>query len=571
MPADHQENSSSPLAKEFLKLLDDDFKDRKLVENKIIKAKIIEILKSYVVVDARAKSEAMIPISEFTQEEMSKLKIGQNIDCFLERIESMKTGEIVLSYDKAKRMTAWNKVVKAFDNKEEIEGVITSKIKGGFIFHAYSGALPCFLPSSQLDTRPLKKFDHLMNTPLKVLPVRLDRSRGNCSVSRRAILEKNKNAETIEDLKTIKVGDIVEAQVRATTSWGVFLAYKSLDMLLHVSDLDYGRVKQPSDLVSIGQNLKVKIIKIEPETNRISASVKALSADPYADIENKFKIGEIYEGEIVKLMEYGAFCRLQSSVEGLIHSSEIDYTNKNIKPSKVFSLGQKVKVKIVNIEKENKRISLSYKATMPNPWEEIKNKIGEKIKFKITNITDKALFGDLIEYNLNAMCHYRELNYVENISEIKKYEKGQTIDVKIIEVKDEKVKVSKRALDKDPWDYFEENNKKIGDVITTKVFETLKSGVKVSIDPDKKIITTIKKSDLAREASDSRPEIFSPGNSLDAKIVEFDKLNKKIKLSPRAAQEDEEASLMKKFGKNASKSGQKLASIFQKAMGKKDK
>ncbi len=566
-----EQEQTNPKHKEFAKLLESDFKDRKLVENKVIKAKIIEILKSYVVVDARGKSEAMIPITEFTQDELSKLKVNDTINCFLERIESMRTGEIVLSYDKAKRMQAWDKVVKAYEEKKEIDGEITSKIKGGFIFSAFDGSLPCFLPSSQLDTRPLKKVDHLMFTKLKVLPVRLDRSRGNCSVSRRAILEKNKFAETAEALKSIKEGDIVEAQVRATTSWGVFLAYKNLDMLLHVSDLDHGRVKNPSDLVSIGQSIKVMITKIDPTTNRISASVKALSTSPYDNIEKEYKIGEIYSGEIVKLMDYGAFCRLKSGVEGLIHQSCIDWTNRNIKPSKVFSMGQQVKVKVVSIEKENKRISLSYKDTIENPWDKIKDKVGEKVKLKINNITDKAIFGEIVDFGLNSMCHWKELKYQENVDELKKYKKGQTIDVKIIEIKDEKIRVSKRALDKDPWDYFKDNNKKVGDVITTKVYEVLKSGLKVSIDPEKKIIATIRKSDLAKEAADARVDIYSPGNSLDAKILELDQQLRKIKLSPRAAQEDEEASLMKKFGKNASKSGAKLASIFQKAIGKKEK
>ena len=511
----------------------------------------------------------MIPITEFKEEELSKLKVGDTINCFLERIESMRSGEIILSYDKAKRMQAWDRIVKAYENKEEIDGKITSKIKGGFIFQAFDGELPCFLPSSHFDTRPLKKVDHLMYTKIKVMPVRLDRSRGNCSVSRRAILEKNKHAETTEALKTIKEGDVVEAQVRATTSWGAFLSYNSLDMLVHISDFDHSRVKQPSDLVSIGQTLKVKITKIDPETNRISASLKALVKDPFENIESRFKVGEIYSGKIVKVVDYGAFCSLEKSVEGLIHSSEIDYTNRNIKPSKIFSVGQKVNVKVVNIDKDTKRISLSYKATLENPWEKIKEKVGEKVKLKINNITDKAIFGELVDFGLSSMCHWKELNFVENVEELKKYNKGQTIDVKIIEIKDEKIRVSKRALEKDPWDYFKDNNKKVGDVITTKIYEVLKSGVKVSVDPDKKIITTIKKSDLAKEAADARVDIFSPGNSLDAKILDLDQIGRKLKLSPKAAQEDEEASLMKKFGKNASKSGAKLASIFQKAMGKK--
>ena len=566
-----EQEQTNPKHKEFAKLLESDFKDRKLVENKVIKAKIIEILKSYVVVDARGKSEAMIPITEFTQDELSKLKVNDTINCFLERIESMRTGEIVLSYDKAKRMLAWDKVVKAYEEKKEIDGEITSKIKGGFIFSAFDGSLPCFLPSSQLDTRPLKKVDHLMFTKLKVLPVRLDRSRGNCSVSRRAILEKNKFAETAEALKSIKEGDIVEAQVRATTSWGVFLAYKNLDMLLHVSDLDHGRVKNPSDLVSIGQSIKVMITKIDPTTNRISASVKALSTSPYDNIEKEYKIGEIYSGEIVKLMDYGAFCRLKSGVEGLIHQSCIDWTNRNIKPSKVFSMGQQVKVKVVSIEKENKRISLSYKDTIENPWDKIKDKIGETVKIKINNITDKAIFGELVETGLTGMLHYKEISYEENNEDLKKFKKNEIINVKILEIKDDKIKFSKRALDKDPLDWFKDNKKKVGDVITTRIHEVLKTGVKVSIDKDKKLIVTIKKSDLAKDSVDARPEVFSSGNALDAKITELDLKMRKIKLSVKAAQIDEEKSLIAKFGEGATKSGATLKGIFEKAIGKKGK
>ena len=571
METKQEQVKDNPLHKEFSRLLDDDFKDRKLIENKIIKAKVIEILKSYVVVDARAKSEAMIPITEFKEEELSKLKVGDTLNCFLERIESMRSGEIVLSYSKAKQLDAWDKVVKAYENKEEIDGVISSKIKGGYIFQAFGGSLPCFLPSSQLDTRPIKRVENLMNTVIKVLPVRLDRTRGNCSVSRRAILEKNKFAETAEVLKTLKEGDIVEAQVRATTSWGVFLAYKNLDMLLHVSDLDHGRVKNPADLVSIGQNIKVKITKIDSATNRISASVKALSASPYENIEEEFKIGEIYPGEIVKLMDYGAFCRLKSGVEGLIHQSMIDWTNRNIKPSKVFSVGQQVKVKVTNIEKETKRVSLDYKATLENPWDKIKDLLGKETKIKINNITDKAIFGDLLDTKLSGMLHYKEISYAENIEDLKKFKKNDVINVKILELKDDKIRFSKRALEKDPLDWFKDNKKKVGDIITTRIYEVLKTGVKVSIDQDKKLIVTIRKADLAKEAADARPEVFSKGNALDAKITELDLNSRRIKLSVRAAQIEEEKSLIAKFGEGATKSGATLKGIFEKAIGKKNK
>lgn len=569
-----QEISNESKNQEFTKLLEQDFKDRKLVENQIVKAKVVEILKSYIVCDAKAKSEAMIPVAEFNQDELSKLKVGDNIDCFLERLESMKSGEIILSYQKAKSFAAWEKSIKAFKNEEELTGIIKNKIKGGFICELFDGAISAFLPQSHLDVKPIRgaAVDRLMKTPIKVKIVRADTARGNLSCSRRVVLEKNKTAEISEALKTIKVGMIVETQVRAVNSWGVFVSYNGLDMLVHVSDLDFGRVKQPSDLVSVGQTLKCKIIKIDNETNRISASVKDLSSDPYENIEEKYKIGSIYPAEIVKLQDYGAFASLEKNVEGLIHQSYISHISKAIKPNKVFSVGDKINVKILGIEREKRRISLDYKSTLPNPWEKLTEKLGSKVKFKITNITEKTLFGELTELGVSSMCHWKELNYSENIEELKKYSKGQTIDVKLISIEDQKCKVSKRALDKDPWDYLKENNKKNGDVITTRVIEVLKSGaVKVAADPEKKIISTIRKSDLALDAADARSDIFSGGEKLDAKLIELDYEKRIIRLSPKEAQKDEQASLIKKFGKNASKSGQTLASIFKKAIGKKEK
>tara|TARA_B100001121_G_scaffold112379_1_gene99009 strand:- start:369 stop:1664 length:1296 start_codon:yes stop_codon:yes gene_type:complete len=428
------------------------------------------------------------------------------------------------------------------------------------------------MPSSQIDVRPLKRIDHLMNTPVKVIATRIDKNRGNVCVSRRAVLEKSKNAEITEALKNIKEGDIVEnAIVKATTDWGIFLDINNVDALLHVSDLSYGRVKKPSDLVTIGQKLKVKITKIDEKTNRVSASVKALTEDPFKNIEKKYKIGETYEGEVTKLTDYGAFINLQAGVEGLCHSSELDWTNRNIKPNKVLSVSQKIKCKIVNIDKETKRISLSYKSTLENPWDKIKDKVGDVVKIKINNITEKAIFGELSETGLTGMLHYKEISYEENVEDLKKFKKNDTIDVKILEIKDDKIRFSKRAIDKDPLDWFKDNNKKVGDIITTRIHEVLKTGVKVSIDRDKKLISTIRKSDLAKDAADARPEVFSPGNALDAKITELDLKNRKIKLSVKAAQIDEEKSLIAKFGEGATKSGATLKGIFEKAIGKKGK
>ena len=570
MAIEQELKKTNPLHKEFQNLLDEDFKDRKLKENEIIKATVTEVTKNFIVVDCKAKMEGMIPVEEFkNDDELSKLKVGSTIDVYLERIESFK-GEIVISRDKARKMKAWKKMEKVFESKEELTGYITGKVKGGFICTVES--LPCFMPSSQVDQKPLRRVDHLMNTPIKVIATKIDKNRGNVCVSRRAVLEKSKNAEITEALKNIKEGNIVDnAVVKATTDWGIFLDINGVDALLHVSDLSHGRVKKPSDLVTIGQKLKVKITKIDPKTNRFSASVKALTEDPYSNIEKKYKVGEIYEGTVTKLMDYGAFIRIQDGIEGLIHNSELDWKNRNIKPSKVLSASQKIKFKIVNIDKDSKRISLSYKAILNNPWDKVKEKIGKEVKIKINNVTDKAVFGELINSGLTGMLHYKEISYEENIEDLKKFKKNDSLNVKIIEIKDDKIRFSKRALDKDPLEWFSDNKKKVGHIITTRIHEVLKTGVKVAIDKDKKLIVTIKKIDLAKESANARPEVFSPGNALDAKITELDLKNRKIKLSVKAAQIDEEKSLIAKFGEGATKSGATLKGIFEKAIGSKKK
>ncbi len=570
MASEQELKKVNPLYKEFQNLLDEDFKDRKLKENEIIKAVVTEITKNFIVVDCKAKMEGMIPIEEFkNDDELSKLKVGSVIDVYLERIESFK-GEIIISRDKARKMKAWKKMEKVFETQEELTGYITGKVKGGFI--ATVDGLPCFMPSSQIDVRPLKKIDHLMNTPVKVIATRIDKNRGNVCVSRRAVLEKSKNAEISEALKNIKEGDIIEDSiVKATTDWGIFLDINGVDALLHVSDLSHGRVKKPSDLVTIGQKLKVKITKIDSKTNRVSASVKALTEDPYSSIEKKYKVGEIYEGTVTKIMDYGCFVRIEEGIEGLIHNSELDWTNRNVKPNKILSVSQKIKFKIVNIDKESKRISLSYKATLDNPWDKVKDSLGKEVKIKINNVTEKAIFGQLTDYDLPGMLHYKEISYDENVEDLKKFKKNDVIKVKIIEIKDDKIRFSKRALDRDPMEFFKENKKKVGDVITTRIHEVLKTGVKVAIDKDKKLVVTIRKADLAKESADARPEVFSPGNALDAKITELDLKTRKIKLSVKAAQIDEEKSLIAKFGEGATKSGATLKGIFEKAIGGKKK
>ena len=482
----------NPLQKEFQTLLDQDFKDRRLKEHEIVNATVSEITKNFVIVDLKLKMEGMIPVEEFKDnDEISKIKVGSKVEVYLERIESFK-GEIIVSRDKARKLKAWKKMEKIFETQEEMTGYITGKVKGGFI--ANVEGLPCFMPLSQIDIKPLKRVDHLFNTPIKVVATRIDKNRGNVCVSRRAVLEKTKNKVVSEALKNINEGDIIDdAIVKATTDWGIFLDINGLDALLHVSDLSHGRVKKPSDLVTIGQKLKVKITKIDAKTNRVSASIKALTEDPYANIEKKYKVGEIYEGVVTKIMDYGCFVKIEDGIEGLIHSSELDWGNKNIKPSSILSVSQSIKFKIISIDKETKRISLSFKETLENPWEKVKEKIGEEVKIKIKKITDKAIFGELVDLKLSGMLHYKEISYEENIDDLNKFKKNDILSVKILEVKDEKIKFSKRVLDRDPLNWFKENNKKEGDIITTRVHEVLKTGVKVTVDKEKKLIVLIRK------------------------------------------------------------------------------
>ena len=571
MAVEAEVKTQSSSIKEFESLLNEDFKDRKLKENEIIKATVTEITKNFIVVDCKAKMEGMIPIEEFKNDnELENLKTGSVIEVYLERIESFK-GEIVISRDKARKMNAWKKMEKYFQTQEELVGIITGRVKGGYICEI--DGLPTFMPASQIDVRPLKKIDHLMNVPVKVIATRIDKQRGNVCTSRRQVLEKSKNAEILEALKNLKEGDIVVSKVKSCTDWGIFVDINGCDALVHVSDLSYGRVKKPSDLVTSGQDLKVRITKIDKKTNRVSASVKALSEDPYENLAKNYKVGKIYTGTVTKLMEYGAFIKLELGVEGLIHNSELSWKNRNVQPNKILSVSQEIQVKIVSIDTEAKRISLSYKETLENPWKIIKDKVGEITEVKIKNITDKAIFAEL-DSGLTGMIHYKEISFNENEEDLKKFKKNQIIKAKIVDIKDEKIRFSIRALEKDPIDWFKENNKKEGDIITTTIHEVMKSGVKVSIGNDKKLIITIKKSQLAKEAGDQRPEIFQPGNKLDAAITELDVANRKISLSVKQAQINEEKSLVKKFGKDAKSSGATLKDIFNKALnitGKKKK
>ena len=562
---------TSSKTKEFENLLKEDFKKRDLKEGAIVKATISEIGKKFIFVDLKAKSEGIIPIEEFKiTKELEGLKVGSKVEVYLERIEGFK-GEIVVSREKARRMSSWKRMEKAFKDEEEVEGVITSRTKGGMIVNIDSCL--CFLPGSQIDTKPLKNFeiDELMNVPLKFLCVKLDKIRGNIVVSRRSILEKSKSEDLKNILSKIKEGDVVEGKVKAILDWGAFIDLNGADALLHVTDLSYSRVKKPSDLLSVGETIKVKIIKIDNQTKRISCGVKQMHPDPYDKLEKKFKLNEVYKGVVTKCVEYGAFVRLGEGLEGLVHSSEIDWTRKNVNPSKVLSPSQEISVKIIEIDAEKRRISLSYKATLENPWEKLvrESPVGSIVNAKVKNIADFGIFLNIENSSLSGLLHYKDISWEEKEEDLKKYKKNDIVKAKVVEIdkEKEKIRLSVRHLQKDPFDYFKD--KKNGEVITAKVQSVLKNGIKVSPGNDDKLQMMIKKNNLAKDPENCRPEVFNPGNKVDCMIVDLDLEKRKVNLSIKELEIQNEKIAIKKYGKDGSSSGAILGDILGKVFSSK--
>ena len=557
---------------EFETLLEESFKKNSLKESTIIKAKISEIGKKFVLLEIPgSKFEGAIPLEEFKMtKEIDGLKIGSTIEVFLDRLESYKN-EIIISREKAKRVGSWKKMEKAFETQKEVEGIITNRVKGGFIVNIDSCL--CFLPGSQVDTKPIKNMDHLMNVPQKFLCVKLDKVRGNIVVSRKAILAKTRQKELDNILSKIKEGDIVDAQVKSILDWGAFLDLNGADALLHITDLSYSRVNKPSDLLSIGQSIKVKIIKIDSETKRISCGVKQMHPDPYENLEKKYKVGKIYDGTVTKVVDYGAFVKLEEGLEGLVHQSCLSWTKKNIHPSKILSSSQKIKVKVIELDTEKRRISLSYKDTLENPWAAFIKKYptGSIVNAKIKNIADFALFVSIENSEFDGMIHYKDISWQETEENLKKFKKSHLVKAKILEIDTdkEKIRLGIKQLEKDPFDFF--LKKKNNEIITATVGEVLKNGIRVSVGTDKNLLITIKKNQLAKEIEDCRPEIFTKGNKVDCMIVDLDKEKRKVGLSIKELEKHNEKVAIKKYGKDGTSSGRVLGDILGKVFSSKKK
>ena len=533
--------------KEFEKLLSEDLGNRKFKEGEIATGTIEEIGKKFVFIDLGLKSSGAIPIEEFKlTKEIDTIEIGSKIDVLLEKIEN-RDGEIVISREKARRAKSWKKMEKAFENKQEVQGVIISRCKGGFVVNVDSCL--CFLPGSQVDLRPLKNFDHLMKVPQTFECVKLDKKRGNIVLSRRAIMERIRDKDRDKIISKIKEGDVVQGIVKNLTDWGVFIDLNGVDALLHITDISWSRINKPSELLSIGQSIKVKVTKIEKEKKKISVSIKHLTDDPYSKIINKYEIGKKYPGIVSKVMDYGVFCKLEEGLEGLIHQSELSWTKKNVHPGKILSTSQKIEVELLEKDIEKRRLSLSYKNTQVNPWEKFSQnyKVGDQSEGVVKNITDYGLFVSIKDIELDGMIHYKDLNWSEKESELEKYKKNQLIKFKILEInqESEKIRLGIKQLTADPFEFF--INKKKSDIVTAIVDSSSKNGIYVNIGKKSPAIL-IKRNQLAKEIENARPSRFARGDKVDAMIVELDNDKKKVVLSIKALEEKEAKEAVKKYG-----------------------
>jgi len=540
-----QEKSESH--KEFEKLLFKDLDNRKFKEGEIATGIVEEIGKKYIFIDLGLKSSGAIPIEEFKlTKEIDKIEVGSKIDVLLERIEN-RDGEIVISREKARRASSWKKMEKAFDNKEEVQGVIISKCKGGFIVD--SDSCLCFLPGSQVDLRPLKNFDHLMKVPQKFHVVKLDKKRGNIVVSRRSIMEKIRDNDRNKIISKIKEGDIVQGTVKNLTEWGAFIDLDGVDALLHITDISWSRINKPSELLSIGQTTKVKITKIDPDTKKISVSVKQLTEDPYSKAINNYEVGKKYSGEVSKVVDYGVFCKLEDGLEGLIHQSELSWTKKNIHPGKVLSTSQKIEVEILEKDLEKRRLSLSYKNTLINPWIKFakEHKVGDAFEGVVKNITDYALFVSIKDTELDGMIHYKDISWSEKDTELEKFKKNQSIKFKILEINQEKEKIRLgiKQLADDPFEFF--MNKNLSDIVTGIVDNSTKNGIFVHFG-NKNLQIFIKRNQLAKDSENQRPARFVRGDKFDAIITELDKEKREVAVSIKALEEKQTKEAVKKYG-----------------------
>ena len=563
--ADITANSTS---ENFAELLDQSFQEMASIEGSVVSGTVLSIEKDMILIDVGLKSEGRVSLREFgNSEDDIQIKSGDIVEVYIERLEDIN-GHAVLSREKAKREESWINLEKALEEQKRVNGVIFGKVKGGFTVDL-EGAT-AFLPGSQVDIRPIKDLGALMGTPQPFQILKMDRRRGNIVVSRRAVLEDSRAEAKSELVANLQEGQVLQGIVKNITDYGAFVDLGGVDGLLHVTDISWKRINHPSEALQMGESVQVKVIKFNDETQRISLGIKQLTEDPWLKVIDRFPVGSKMTGVVTNITDYGSFVELEDGIEGLVHVSEMSWTKKNVHPGKIVSTSEKVEVIVLEIDVSKRRISLGIKQCIENPWKSYKdnNKTGNTIEGEIRNITEFGLFIGLSD-DIDGLVHLSDLSWDGNGDElIKGFTKGDTIKAKIldIDVDKERISLGIKQLTEDLASSEIDNIRK-GSTVTCTIAVISDNGLDVTVGDN--IKGFIKKSDLARERNDQRTDRYGVGDKVDATVTNIDKKQRKINLSIKAREIEEEKKAMAEFG--SSDSGASLGDILGAALAKKDK
>jgi small subunit ribosomal protein S1 len=563
--------AAAPSREDFAALLEDSFTHGNLHEGSVIKGTVVAIEKDLAVIDVGLKTEGRVPLREFnTPGRPNEIKVGDTVEVYLERVENA-LGEAVLSRDKARREESWGKLERAFQGNEKVQGVIFNQVKGGFTVDL-DGAV-AFLPRSQVDIRPIRDVTPLMNVSQPFQILKMDRRRGNIVVSRRTVLEETRAEQRQELVQNLEEGQVIDGVVKNITDYGAFVDLGGIDGLLHVTDIAWRRVNHPSEVLNIGQQVKVKIVKINHETHRISLGMKQLQADPWQGIEAKFPVGARLTGRVTNITDYGAFVELEPGIEGLIHVSEMSWTKKNVHPGKIVSTSQEVEVQVLEVDPVKRRISLGLKQTMRNPWEVFVEKYppGSVVEGEVKNKTEFGLFLGL-DGDVDGMVHLSDLDWKRPGEQvIDDFKKGDKVRAQVLDVDIEKERISLgvKQLEGDP--FAEAGDVKKGAVVTCEIIEVKESGLEVRL-VGTDLTAFIKRAELARDRSEQRTERFAVGEKVDARVTQFDRRAHKVTVSIKALEVAEEKEAIAQYGSSDSGAtlGDILGTALKRATEKKD-
>ena len=550
-------------SKEFAALLEESLKGQKTFTGSVVNGTVIGLENDFVIVDVGLKSEGRVALQEFSKPgEDPEIKVGDTVEVFVERMEN-RNGESVLSREKARREEVWIELEKTHEKNERVTGMIFGRVKGGFTVDL--GGAIAFLPGSQVDIRPVRDVSPLMGTPQAFMILKMDRARGNIVVSRRAVLEESRAEARSDLLEGLKEGQVLQGVVKNITDYGAFVDLGGVDGLLHVTDISWKRVSHPSEVLQIGQSIDVQVIRFNEESGRISLGMKQLEDDPWTDVAGKYNVGDKFTGRVTNIADYGAFVELENGIEGLVHVSEMSWTKKNIHPGKIVSTSQEVEVVVLDVDEEKRRISLGIKQTQENPWAQFASdhKVGQDIEGEIRNTTEFGLFVGL-QGDIDGMVHLSDVSWEDESEEaLKAFTKGDMVKVRILDMDPEKERVALgiKQLTDDPFAGAMDGMTK-GSVVTCTITEIGSTSVDVSINDN--VTGTIKKNDLSRERSEQRPDRFAVGEKVDAKITGMDKKTRKLTLSIKAREMDEDKQAMKEFG--STESGASLGDILGAAL-----